>query len=84
MVGGQRLNALDCVHDELRHGGIVVIPNRMVILADGFRQLRVRDSWAVEFPLEDDKNWIPTTGDVLLRIRLVRHLHKPLPQMMGA
>ena len=82
MIGGQRLHALDRVHNQLRHGNIVVIPARMVVLAERLRQLRVRDLWAVELPLEDYKNSIPISGDVLLRIRLVGHRHKLLPQTM--
>jgi hypothetical protein len=54
----------------------------MIILADGFRQLRIRDLWAVELPLENHENCVPIPGDVLLHIRPVRHLHELLPQMM--
>ena len=80
MIGGQRFHALDRVHNQLRHGSVVVIPARMVVFADGLRQLWIGDLWAVELPLEDDKNRIPIPGDVLFRIRPVRHPHELLPQ----
>jgi hypothetical protein len=71
MIGGQRFHALDRIHNQLGHRGVVVIPARMVVFANGFWQLWIRDLGAVELPVEDDQNCVPASGDVLLRICLV-------------
>ena len=82
MICGQGFDALDRVHNQLRHGNVVVVPARMVVLTDCLRQFRVGNTRPVELPLEDDKYGIAAAGDVLLCIRLVRHLHEPLPEPM--
>jgi hypothetical protein len=74
MVWGQRPDALDRSHNQLRHGRVHVIPARVVIPAECFRQVRVRNRRPVEFPFEDDKN------NVLLGIRAIRHAHEPSPE----
>lgn len=82
MIGGQGFHVLDCAHNQPRHGGVVVIPARMVVLTDFLRQLRIRHGRPEELALENDQNGIAVTRDVLLCIRFVRHLYESIPEPM--
>jgi hypothetical protein len=82
MIGGQRLDALDRMHNHLRHGSVVVVPSWMVVFADCIRQFWVWLARPVELPLEDDQNSIAVAGSVFQRACFIRHPHEPLPEPM--
>ena len=62
MIVGQRLYLLNHVHDHFRHRSIHLIPARMVVLADGFRQFGVGNLWSQKLPPENNKNGITIPG----------------------
>jgi hypothetical protein len=82
MFRGQHFDATDGVHNQLRHGRVVVVPTWMVALTNGTRQLRVRHSMPVKLTIEDDQNRIAATVDVLLSVRPVRNFDESPPEPM--
>jgi hypothetical protein len=82
MVCGQGFDATDGTHNQLRHGSVVVVPARTVVLADSLRQFRVRYARPVELTLEDNQNGIAVAVDVLPCVRPVRHFDESSPEPM--
>jgi hypothetical protein len=82
MVCGQGFDAMDGMHNQLRHGSVVVVPTGMIVLTNCIRQIRVRHLRPIKLPLENDQNCIAVAVDVLPCVRPVRHFDESSPEPM--